>query len=132
MTWSSKYSVGVKVLDEQHIVLFQLINNLHEAMMKGQAQTFTGPLLHKLADYTRTHFTAEEKMMAATSFPGLAAHCKIHLALIKQVETFAGRYDTGKTLLSLDLLNFLRDWLNNHILKSDHEYGSWLNEHGVH
>jgi hemerythrin len=34
--------------------------------------------------------------------------------------------------MNIELLNFLRDWLTTHILKVDHEYGPWLNEHGVH
>jgi hemerythrin len=131
MTWSKKFSVGVQALDDQHTVLVQLLNDLHAAMMKGQTQTFTGPLLHKLAEYTRTHFTAEEKILSAARFPALAEHRKIHINLLKQVDEFAARYDKGQVTLNLDLLTFLRDWLNTHILKEDHEYGSWLNEHGV-
>ena len=38
------------------------MNDLHAAMMKGQAQSLTGPLLQKLVDYTRTHFEDEEAM----------------------------------------------------------------------
>ena len=33
--------------------------------------------------------------------------------------------------MNLDLMNFLRNWLVNHIQKVDREYGPWLNEHGV-
>jgi len=40
------------------------------------------------------------------------------------------RYDRGETTLNLQLLNFLRDWLTNHIEKVDHKYGDWINEHG--
>jgi hemerythrin-like metal-binding protein len=132
MTWNSKYSVGVKALDSQHTVLFGILNDLHAAMMKGQAQAMTGPLLRKLVDYTRTHFTAEEGMMANARYPGLNEHRVKHRDLMKQVEEYVGRFDRGEITLNLHLLDFLRDWLNNHIMKEDHQYGPWLNEHGVH
>jgi hemerythrin len=132
MTWNSRYSVGVKSLDSQHTVLFDILNELHGAMMRGQAQTMTGPLLRKLVDYTRTHFTAEEGMLENAKYPGLTDHRALHRDLIKQVGDYSSRFERGEIALNLHLLNFLRDWLTNHIQKVDHQYGPWLNEHGQH
>jgi hemerythrin-like metal-binding protein len=131
MKWSSKYSVGVKTLNSQHTVLFDILNELHAAMMKGQASSVNGPLLHKLVDYTLGHFAAEEQMMTATRYPGLFQHRAKHHKLTRQVGEFVERYERGESRLNVELLNFLSDWLTNHILKSDKEYGPWLNERGV-
>ncbi len=132
LTWdNSRYSVGVKSIDDEHHQLFGLINDLHDAMLKGQAQSLMGSLLHKLADYTQTHFAAEEKMMTATRYPGLVEHQMKHHELIKQVKEFSARFEKGEVALNLDLMNFLRDWLTNHIQKVDHECGPWLNQHGM-
>ena len=81
--------------------------------------------------YTRTHFTDEERMMAAAKYPRLADHRLKHRELIKQVEEYAARHNRGEISVNLQLMTFLRDWLTNHIQKVDHEYGPWLNEHGV-
>jgi hemerythrin-like metal-binding protein len=132
MTWNDRYSVGIAVLDQQHIVLFRILNDLYDAMRKGQAQTVTGPLLRKLAEYTRSHFAAEEAMMLSADFPGLVEHRVKHRDLIKQVEAFAARFEKGDAMLSVDLFNFLRDWLTTHIQKEDKEYSPWLTEHAVH
>jgi hemerythrin-like metal-binding protein len=131
MTFGKNYSVGVQAVDDQHKVLFDIVNELHAAMLKGQAQSLTGPLLKKLAEYTHNHFTAEESKMASVKYPGLADHKLKHRELIKQVEDYLVRFDKGEITLNLHLLNFLRDWLVNHIQKVDKEYGPWLNEHGV-
>jgi hemerythrin-like metal-binding protein len=131
LTWNKNYSVGVQALDTQHTVLIGILNDLHAAMMKGQAQSLTGPLLRKLVDYTRTHFSAEEGMLTASKYPGLNEHKAKHRDLIKQVEDYAARYDRGEITLNLHLLNFLRDWLTNHIQKTDREYGPWLNKNGL-
>jgi hemerythrin len=132
MNFGKEYSVGVQTIDDQHKVLFGIINDLHEGMMMGQARSLTGPLLNKLADYTRNHFTAEEAMMTAAAYPKLAAHKILHRNLVKQVEDYIARYDRGETTLNIQLLNFLRDWLTNHIQKEDKQYSPCMIEHGLH
>ena len=131
LTWDRSYSVGVLKIDSQHTILFTILNDLHAAMMKVQSQSLTGPLLHQLADYTRTHFSAEETMMAAAEYPGLADHKLKHRELVKQVEDYVLLYDKGEITLNLKLLNFLRDWLTNHIQKVDMAYGACLIQHGA-
>lgn len=132
LTWDEGYSVRVEKLDSQHTVLFNILNDLHAAMTKGEAHKITGPLLQKLLDYTRTHFAAEEKLLDISGYPGFSEHRKIHAGLIQQVEEYVARYEKGEATLSLHLINFLRDWLTNHIQKTDKEYSSWLNEHDIH
>lgn len=131
MAWNSSYSVGVLTLDSQHTILFDILNELHEAMMEGKASSLTGPILRKLVTYTREHFAAEEGLLAKSQYPGLEGHKLLHRDLIKQVEDYSERFERGEITLNLHLLNFLRDWLTNHIMKVDHEYGPWLNEQGV-
>ena len=128
LAWSSKYSVGVQSMDNQHTVLFTILNDLHSAMMNGQAQKVTGELLQKLLKYTREHFAAEEAVMAAAAYPGLAQHRVKHRDLIKQVNEFAARYQRGETNINLTLLNFLRDWLTHHIQNEDKQYGPCVNK----
>jgi hemerythrin len=131
LNWSDKYSVGVQQLDTQHMQLVETLNALHDGMMNGQAQNVTGPLLMRLLDYTSNHFAAEEKLLTASRYPALSKHKNEHAALTKQVEAFMDRYDRGELTLNIQLLHFLRDWLMNHILKEDKEYGPWLNQNGV-
>ncbi len=130
LTWDSSYSVGVQSLDRQHTNLFDILNELHAAMMAGQASEAAGELLRKLVSYTKSHFAAEEALMAATQYPRLAQHRELHAALTRQVEEFVARYDRGESALSVPLLTFLRDWLTKHIQREDREYGPWMNEKG--
>jgi hemerythrin len=131
VVWSDKLSVGIKSIDEQHSILFNSINELHAAMMKGQARTIIGGLLHTLLEYTHFHFAAEEAMMAKANYPQLPTHRIKHRELTKKVEDFVARFDRGDTTVSNQLLTFLSDWLANHIQGTDKEYGPLLNEQGV-
>jgi hemerythrin len=130
-TWSDKYAVGVKSLDDQHKGLVAILNDLHAAMMKGQAQSITGPLLKKLVGYTHDHFATEERLLGLSKYPTLPQHTVIHRELTKQVGEFVGKYERGEVTVNLALLTFLRDWLATHIQKEDKEYGPWLNQHGI-
>jgi hemerythrin-like metal-binding protein len=131
VVWTDQFSVGVKSIDDQHVVLCETLNDLHAAMMKGQARTITGPLLQRLVSYTVDHFSAEEALMEAANYPGLAMHRVKHRELTKQVGEYVVRFEKGDITLSHHLLDFLSGWLTTHIQTTDKEYGPWLNDHGV-
>ncbi|MGA3010491.1 MAG: bacteriohemerythrin [Terracidiphilus sp.] len=131
VVWTHKLSVGVKSIDDQHAVLFETINSLHASMVRGEARNVLGTLLHRFLDYTRRHFAAEEAMMETAKYPALAAHRVKHNELTEHVEEFVTRHDSGDIILSVELSNFLTDWLTKHIQSTDKEYGPWLNERGA-
>lgn len=131
LTWSDDYLVGVQSLDNQHNVLFNLLNELDDALISGQAPNMVVPMLRKLLNYTRGHFSAEEAMMAAAGFPGLAQHRIQHRNLTKRVEEFEARFERGESTAELQLLSFLRDSVARHIQDADKEYGPWMNRRGV-
>ncbi|MGP8252274.1 MAG: bacteriohemerythrin [Terracidiphilus sp.] len=131
LTWNDSLSVGVRAIDSQHSALLAILGELYDAMMKGRTKQVSGPLLHKFIDCTRDHFAAEEAMMAAAEYSGLAAHRREHERLTKQVEEFAARFDRGECTVNIELLRFLRTWLTNHIQQSDKAYGPCLVGHGI-
>lgn len=132
VTWSKDYSVGVASIDKQHTVLFGLLNDLHAAMMNRQTQQTVGTILRRLLKYTHEHFAAEEAMMEAAKYPGLTRHRAIHRDLTRQVEEFVARFERGEGTVNIQLLTFLRDWLTQHIQRTDKEYSSCLVKHGAH
>lgn len=131
INWTGKLSVGVEAIDARHSVLVETVNELHRAMMRGQAKNLTEPLLHNLVAYARGIFSAEEAMMAAANYPELAEHRARHRDLTKKVEGYVARFERGEIPSSLYLLNFLRDWLANHIEKEDRAFVPCLNAHGI-
>ncbi|HTB96269.1 MAG TPA: bacteriohemerythrin [Terracidiphilus sp.] len=131
MTWNNTYSVGIKSVDDQHAGLFDSLNELHAAMLKGQEKSVTGRLLQDLLAYTRSHFSAEESMLARAKYPDLAAHRLKHQKLTDEVAEYAERYKRGESTLSVHLIHFLRDWLVQHILREDRAYSAWLAQAGL-
>lgn len=131
LKWSSKYSVGVAVLDEHRRKFLEILNELHAAMLKGQAQGVAGSVLQRLGELTSQAFSAEERLLENAKFPRLEQHREQHQRLRTRVEEFAVRQQKNDPTLSLPLLEFLRDWHTGHLLQQVREYIPYLAEKGT-
>jgi hemerythrin len=131
MTWNESMKVGVEASDRQHIKVFDLINQLYEAMKVGKAKNVLGNILTELASYTQEHFSAEERLFKQYGYPDAKVHMLQHAYLTRKTNELKDKFEDGKTMLSVEMLNFLKDWWNNHIMKVDKMYGPFLNSHGV-
>ena len=132
MVWDDKLSVGVAVLDEDHKKLIAMINELYDAVLTNHGREVLNGILDRLVAYTSYHFAREEKLMLEAGYAGFEAHKKQHDLMSKwAVQT---EFEIHKNLLpapSLEVLNYLKDWLFDHINGSDKEYGSCLNASGI-
>jgi hemerythrin len=131
MEWKDKYSVNVPTIDTQHQNLFATINELFDAMRSGTGAKLVPEILTRLVAYTRQHFSAEEALMKRTGYPSYPAHKAEHDKLTGEVVKLARDMEAGKVALSVHLLEFLRNWLQNHILSSDQKYSEHLRAAGV-
>jgi hemerythrin len=131
MQWSKMFETNIKEIDEQHKGLVYILNSLHDSMLKGDSNTEMGKLLEKLVNYTVIHFKTEEEFFDKFGFPETAQHKKEHNDLTAKASALLNDHKAGKTVVSADLMYFLKDWLKNHILGSDKKYGPYLNAKGV-
>jgi len=131
MAWNDKLSVGVKVIDDDHKQLVGLANQLYDAIAAKRGKQELEAILNGLVDYTTFHFTREEELFAKTSYPDAARHKVQHDDLTRQVLQIQARYHAGSTALTLEVMVFLKDWLYDHILGSDLEFGPYLNSKGI-
>jgi methyl-accepting chemotaxis protein/hemerythrin len=131
LEWDTSFATGVDKFDNAHKVLFKMVNDLHDAMQQKRSKDVIGQILNGLADYTVSHFAEEERAFAQTRYPDEAQHKQIHKKLVDQVVELQKKFRSGETMLSQDIINFLQDWLINHIKGTDKKYGPHLNKNGV-
>lgn len=124
--WSDDLSIGIPEIDEQHKVLVELLNNLHSAIVHRKAKDEIGETLDHLIEYTRVHFATEESVMNLFKYPEFEEHRKEHQKLIDEVADLKQRYDAGTQNLTMELLHFLKTWLQNHIIYSDKKAGDFI------
>ncbi|WP_179953349.1 bacteriohemerythrin [Desulfobotulus mexicanus] len=128
MPWSSRLATSIKTIDDQHRELVRLINLLHKAMRLQKGTAELGGILKQLADYTVTHFAYEEELFARYGYPESRSHSKVHRDLVARVVGIQKDFESGKATVTMDLMDFLKDWLNTHILKTDMAYVPFLKE----
>lgn len=124
--WLEKYSVGIPQIDTQHQGLIKLINDLHTAMAAGHGKETAGKILDELVRYTEVHFNYEETMLRQKGYSQLAAHQATHKKLTAQVVELREKYRAGKLTLSMEVMQFLKSWLADHIMGHDHKYAAEL------
>ncbi|MGE0108312.1 MAG: bacteriohemerythrin [Bdellovibrionales bacterium] len=129
--WKDNYSVHVQSIDAQHKKLISYINELYDSMIAQETKEKLGGILDELASYTEEHFSFEEKYFEEFNYLGKFSHMVEHKAFVDKIVDFKKKFDAGALMLSTDVMNFLRDWLTNHIMGTDKKYSSFFNEHGM-
>ena len=129
--WKPQYSVNIASIDGQHQNLFRMAEELFASRSAGQGKAVLSKTLDRLVQYTQVHFAHEERLMQAHRYPDLDAHIAEHRALTQKVVAFQSEFETGKALVTVQLLNFLKDWLQHHIAQSDQKYVPFLKKEAV-
>lgn len=124
--WDNSLSVGHSKLDSQHKVLINLINKLNEAFAEGKTKSSIGEILKELAEYTVSHFSEEEKLMMEGKYPDIENHKRVHVKFVSTVKTTIADFESGKSMVSKDLMIFLKEWLIEHIMGTDQKYSSYV------
>lgn len=131
VTWNPSFSVDVAEIDAQHQHLVAMLNQLNEAMGEARGDAELGKILTGLEQYADEHFLTEEKYFVLFHYEHTAEHKAQHDDFRRKVAAFRADFQAKKALVTIQVLHFLRDWVTNHILGSDHEYVRCFHEHGL-
>lgn len=124
--WSDKLSVSMPDIDRQHQKLVDMMNRLNDAMLQGKGNDVLGAILKEMIAYAHTHFAYEERLMQQASFPGLADHRTIHQLFLAKAQDLKTDFESGKIGMSAKTMNFLSQWLTDHIMGEDKKYAAVL------
>ncbi|GFO53426.1 hypothetical protein GMSM_04330 [Geomonas sp. Red276] len=131
LIWDESFSTTIHSMDEQHKALFGMVNELSRAMQEKRSKDTIASVLNRLISYTGTHFAAEEEAFRRTGYPEQEVHVRQHQDLVKTALALQEKVNSGETVLTHEVIDFLHDWLINHIKGSDLRYGAHLRKHGV-
>lgn len=131
LTWNHASSVGVRVLDQQHGILLDTLNELGVAIASGAHPEAISEKLARLMDFTQRHFQTEEALMDRYSYPQREEHVIEHQRMMAQIADVARAMQHGEPMHLRSLTGFVRRWFMTHIEGQDHVYGEWLNRQGI-
>jgi hemerythrin-like metal-binding protein len=124
--WKESMSVGIPQIDAEHKALISMLNDLFLSLRVGKGQDVACETVKSMAMYAVKHFTTEERLFKEHAYPGAEAHIAEHEAFVAEVEDFLDRADCGTCLFTLEIANYLKEWLGKHIMGSDLKYAPYL------
>jgi hemerythrin-like metal-binding protein len=132
LPWHESFSVGVRVLDDDHRHWVDLINKFHEAQEKGEAAQVIEKDIDDLIAHTIAHFQREEGIMRKAGYPGLPSHKAAHdLTLAKLHELTERRKTYGETIDQKLLIDFMKNFFVGHVTGEDLRMREFFREKGI-
>lgn len=119
--WKEKYNLGLDLIDDQHKVLVRIINDLDNLLDINFSKEKLASLITELVDYTKFHFSTEERLMKTRGYNStcLKSHIHQHQQFVVEIQSFISESDSYSKKEAEWVFKYLTNWLINHILKVD-------------
>lgn len=118
-----EYRLGIEIMDREHEQLVNLVRELQMSINEhGSVRRPLAPAVARLLVGAPAHFDSEEKLMADSGYPGLAAHRAIHQGLVSQLRIFAAELLTDEVTAARKIHSVLSAWLFEHIQTEDSSF----------
>lgn len=131
--FTKKYMTDIKLIDDEHRRLFEIIKDTNDVIHADYLHDKYDEimrLLNDLKEYTTLHFSDEEHLMEKINYPYLDSQKQAHAAFIERLVTIdfdtLNDIDDNQDEYLTDLIDFLLNWLSNHILASDKKIGEYM------
>lgn len=128
--WRQTHNMGVKMFDDDHAKLFEIIRALEEIVEKEGWSGRVAELQRDLSEYAQNHFLGEESLMRQHGYPDYERHAAEHRKTMRRIEDFGKARRGGEALR--EFMDYLKGWAGDHVGGSDRELGRFLNEKGIH
>ena len=122
ISWKEEYSVGIGKIDRQHRHLFEIINKLIDRSGSCGDLKLVSETLTEMLNYAKEHFTTEEELMQEYGYPEIESHKEQHIYFFKTTAELSINALNNQSMVSREIVEFLKLWLTLHILKCDMKY----------
>lgn len=123
--WNKSFEVGHPLIDSEHQELFDTVNDFMAAAGDVVDMDATRKALNRARSYAEYHFEHEEQIMKRENYHRLSSHKALHANFMAAIKVYSDKFlydriDAG------DFQFYLRNWIENHILVYDMEFGVFL------
>jgi hemerythrin len=106
------------------------MNQLDQALGKGEGTAALDPVLDKLVEYALLYFAADGSHMELHNFPGPFTHRTQPEGFRKRFAEYLEAHKAGRPGVPVSLLFFIQAWMQEHLSKTK-LYSVILNARGV-
>ena len=122
LVWSDEFSVGVKILDDQHKKFIAAISELINIVGTKPTKEKLDKIIAEILEYKKTHFATEENFFEDCNYDGAEEHIAEHRRFGEKLAVLQDRYKNAPVDFSFALADFLEDWLVDHLWNVDRKY----------
>ncbi len=105
--------------DEQHQVLFELIDHL-------KLPTSDKEIFARLESYAENHFLLEEAYMRQLSYPNAREHIDAHNRFRAELQDMKQQSASFDQALRESISTFLKEWLTRHVMGIDKDLERYI------
>ena len=132
--WRKGMSVNNDIIDHDHHFLINFINTVELLLKSPDEKDMLLEVFDQLYDYTSKHFRREEMIQRKIEYPKSLHHKNAHVALLESLRKTQKEIEQTHSFEEIqsksdDVINFLRSWLVDHILKEDMQLKPYLEKH---
>lgn len=136
LLWRDDWQLGNDCLDEQHVELADILNQLHHFVVCDDTKPRDRKIricqqLSKLVDIARRHFKTEEALMRVHGYPRLGEHHREHAVLLAELQEWTREIETGYKPFTLETLTALKHWQIDHVIYSDKLFADYLKDQSL-
>lgn len=131
LEWDEKYSVGVKLIDDQHKTMFNTINELIDSIHTTPTKEKMEGIINQLVQYKKFHFATEERYFKEFNYEKTEEHIEKHHNFNETLSKLQEKNSGDILTFAFELVDFLEDWLIGHLMTADQEYKKCFQEHGL-
>jgi hemerythrin len=129
--WKDEFSVNIKEIDDQHKQFIEILNKLYDALEKLKIKSELGKILNELIEYAELHFSTEENYFDQCHYENSDEHKEEHRKIKEKLADFKKQYQDEKIEITSDFVDFVEDWLVDHLESQDQKYVKCLNKCGI-
>ncbi len=129
--WEEKYSVGISVIDEEHKTLIGILNKAIFVKEHNDKPEGIKDVLSEMVEYYQKHFSTEEAYMIQFNYPEFQIHKNEHLDFTNKTIVTLNKVIKGECHVTSEILEFLKQWLVNHIQGTDTKYIDCFKKNGL-
>ena len=129
--WDEKYSVGVSVIDEEHKRFIDIINRATYIKKYHDSTQGMSEILSEMNVYAKEHFKTEEAYMLDFKYFDYKSHKDEHNNFSNIISSYINKLMYGEIKTIDEILEYLKQWLYDHIQVTDKEYTDCFNKNGL-
>jgi len=121
-------NLTIENLVENQKKIADLIEFFNDAMNKRKCKDEVLELLHRVSYYTEDFFISEELFLKNYQIPSYQLHNNEHKQFVEKMMQFYKRLEENDPDICNDVMSYLKEWYEKHILNSDKQIIEYMKQ----